>query len=83
MKDIGTSPTAGKRYTVPAIKDPNTGIVVYGSHAIAKYLDKTYPDKLLIPRGAHVLVETFETPYINSHDAVLQAAHDKNSRDTE
>ncbi|KAG2106570.1 uncharacterized protein F5147DRAFT_837800 [Suillus discolor] len=62
--DIGASPTAGKRYTVPAIKNLNTGIVVYGSHAIAKYLDET--DKLLIPRGAHVLVETSETPYINT-----------------
>ncbi|KAG1863936.1 hypothetical protein C8R48DRAFT_773154 [Suillus tomentosus] len=29
MKDIAASPTAGKSYTdVPAIKDPNTGMVV-------------------------------------------------------
>ncbi|KAG2358175.1 hypothetical protein BDR07DRAFT_1473211 [Suillus spraguei] len=66
MKAIGASPTAGKRYTVPVIKDPNTGALVSDSHAIAKYLDETYPDKPLIPRGAHVLVETFETLFINT-----------------
>lgn len=66
MKGVGASPTAGKRYTVPTIKDPNTGIVVSDSHAIARYLDETYPDKPLIPRGTHVLLETFETLYINT-----------------
>src|SRR5205807_8963152 len=54
-------PTAGGKYTVPVIKDPNTGAVVSDSHAIAKYLDDTYPDKPLIPRGAHVLMQTFES----------------------
>lgn len=67
MESIGASPTAGKRYTVPVIKDPNTGAVVSDSHAIAKYLDETYPsDKPLIPHGTHVLMETFETLFINT-----------------
>jgi glutathione S-transferase len=66
MKGIGASPTAGQRYTVPVIKDPNTGAVVSDSHAIAKYLDKTYPDKPLIPHGTHVLIETFETLFLNT-----------------
>ncbi|KAG1841903.1 hypothetical protein DFJ58DRAFT_732251 [Suillus subalutaceus] len=43
MKGIGASPTAGERYTVPVIKDPNTGAVVSDSHAIAKYLGRDLP----------------------------------------
>lgn len=66
MKGIGASPTAGERHTLPVIKDPNTGAVISDSHAIAKYLDEAYPDKPLIPRGAHVLVQTFETLFINT-----------------
>ncbi|KAG2031928.1 hypothetical protein BDR03DRAFT_1002879 [Suillus americanus] len=66
MKGIGASPTAGERYTVPVIKDLNTGAVVSDSHVIAKYLDETYPDKPLIPHGTHVLIETFETLFINT-----------------
>lgn len=62
MKSIGASPTR-EGYTVPVIKDPNTGAVVSDSHAIAKYLDEIYPDKPLIPRGAHVLVQTFESQF--------------------
>ncbi|KAG2344381.1 hypothetical protein BDR05DRAFT_882350, partial [Suillus weaverae] len=66
MTGIGASPTAGERYTLPVIKDPNTGAVVSDSHAIAKYLDDTYSDKPLIPRGVHVLVQTFETLFIST-----------------
>lgn len=66
MKGIGASPSAGGRYTVPVIKDPNTGAMVSDSHAIAKYLDRTYPDKPLIPHGTHILMETFETLFINT-----------------
>ncbi|KAG1841902.1 hypothetical protein DFJ58DRAFT_807280 [Suillus subalutaceus] len=66
MKGIGASPTAGERYTVPVINDPNTGVTISDSHAIAKYLDETYPDKPLIPHGTHVLVETFETLFLNT-----------------
>ncbi|KAG1735229.1 hypothetical protein EDB19DRAFT_1115190 [Suillus lakei] len=66
MKGIGASPTAGERYTLPVITDPNTGAVVSDSHAIAKYLDETYPNKPLIPHGAHVLVQTFETLFIST-----------------
>jgi len=63
MKGIGASPTDGDRYTVPVIKDPNTGAVVADSLAIAEYLDKTYPEKQIIPRGANALITTFEPTY--------------------
>jgi glutathione S-transferase len=66
MKGIGASPTAGQRYTLPVIKDPNTDSVVSDSHAIAKYLDETYPDKPLMPHGTHVLIGTFETLFVNT-----------------
>jgi glutathione S-transferase len=82
MEIIGASPTAGGMYTVPVIKDPNTA-VVYHSHAIAKYLDETYPDKPLIPRRAHVLLHTFESLFMDSLKIVLRALHGQNPRDTE
>ncbi|KAG2123819.1 hypothetical protein DEU56DRAFT_828854 [Suillus clintonianus] len=66
MKDIGASPTAGEIYSLPVIKDPNTGAVISHSDTITKYLDETYPDKLLIPRGTHVLIQTFETLFIGT-----------------
>jgi glutathione S-transferase len=66
MEIIGASPTAGGMYTVPVIKDPNTGAVVSDSHTITKYLDETYPDKPLIPRRAHVLLQTFESLFMDT-----------------
>jgi len=63
MKAIGASPTAGGRYTLPVINDPNTGAIVSDSLTIAEYLDSTYPDKPIIPRGANVLMTTFEPTY--------------------
>ncbi|KAG1727810.1 hypothetical protein EDB19DRAFT_1929801 [Suillus lakei] len=45
MKRVGASTTEGGRYTLPVIKDPNTGVVVADSLAIAEYLDKTYPEE--------------------------------------
>jgi glutathione S-transferase len=60
---VGASTTEGGRYTLPVIKDPNTGSVVADSLAIAEYLDKTYPEKPIIPRGANVLMPLFEPAY--------------------
>ncbi|KAG2066928.1 hypothetical protein BDR04DRAFT_1144644 [Suillus decipiens] len=62
---VGASTTEGGRYTLPVIKDPNTGFVVADSLAIAEYLDKTYPEKPVIPRGANVLIGLFEPAYCN------------------
>ncbi|KAH9924680.1 uncharacterized protein BXZ73DRAFT_91251 [Epithele typhae] len=48
-------------YTLPAIYDPNTKTTVSDSMAIARYLDKTYPDTpRLIPPGTDVLTVAFE-----------------------
>lgn len=63
LKAIGAPTTAGGRYTVPVINDPNTGAVVSDSLVIAEYLDKTYPEKPVIPRGANVLMAMFEPTY--------------------
>ncbi|KAG0708474.1 hypothetical protein DFH29DRAFT_892791 [Suillus ampliporus] len=63
MEGIGASTTEGGRYTLPVIKDPNTGFVVADSLAIAEYLDKTYPEKPIMPRGAEALIGLFEPAY--------------------
>ncbi|KAG2753173.1 hypothetical protein P692DRAFT_20722903 [Suillus brevipes Sb2] len=61
--EVGASTTEGGRYTLPVIKDPNTGLVIADSLAIAEYLDKTYPEKPIIPRGANALMGLFEPAY--------------------
>ena len=48
------------RYTLPVIYDPNTSQTISESMAIARYLDKTYPDTpLLFPRGTHAFHAVF------------------------
>jgi glutathione S-transferase len=66
LEAIGASPTAGDRYTVPVIKDPNTGAIVSDSLAIAEYLDKTYPEKPVIPCSTNVLMAAFEPMYCDT-----------------
>ncbi|KAG2147450.1 uncharacterized protein EDB93DRAFT_1250595 [Suillus bovinus] len=66
MKEIGASTTEGGRYTLPVIKDPNTGSVVADSWAIAEYLDKTYPGKEIIPRGTSALISLFEPAFCST-----------------
>ena len=66
MKDIGASP--GKflntvAYTLPVLRDPNTGAVVTDSWDIAVYLDNTYPEKLVFPRDTQGLIRAFGTAY--------------------
>ncbi|KAG0708476.1 hypothetical protein DFH29DRAFT_482797 [Suillus ampliporus] len=63
MKGIGASTMEGGGYTLPVIKDPNTGLVVADSLAIAEYLDKTYPEKPVIPQGTNTLIALFEPAY--------------------
>lgn len=51
-----TWPDGRPKYTVPMIYDPNSGVVVAESTAIAKYLDKTYPNTPpLFPEGTEAL----------------------------
>jgi hypothetical protein len=56
------SPSAAphERCTVPALHDPNTGKFVSDSFKISKYLDETYPEKPLFPRGSLGLQYTFD-----------------------
>ncbi|KAI0720558.1 hypothetical protein C8T65DRAFT_633537 [Cerioporus squamosus] len=55
--NIGAPPSATTRdgkpmYTLPVIYDPNTTTTVSDSAEIAEYLDKTYPDTVvLVPQG--------------------------------
>ncbi|KIY45112.1 hypothetical protein FISHEDRAFT_50050 [Fistulina hepatica ATCC 64428] len=64
-KAIGAPPTGMKSdgsdmYTVPVIQDLSTGAVVADSFEIAKYLDKTYPDRpALFPGNSVALQKAF------------------------
>jgi len=46
-------------YTLPVIFDPSTGKTVSESFEIAQYLDKTYPDKPILPKGTKALQAAF------------------------
>ena len=65
-KKLGARPTSKKPdgwplYTLPVISAPNTGAIVADSAAIARYLDRTYPDaRTLIPKGADALTAAFD-----------------------
>jgi glutathione S-transferase len=61
LKQEPTTIANGKpEYTLPAIHDPNTGTFVSDSFRIAQYLDKTYPDRPLIPEGTAGLQSAFD-----------------------
>ena len=56
MKEIGARATRydGRDiYTLPVLHDPNTGALVSDSFDIAMYLDKTYPEKPVIPKDTN------------------------------
>ncbi|OCH88479.1 hypothetical protein OBBRIDRAFT_758180 [Obba rivulosa] len=65
-KEIGAAPTSYEpdgtpSYTLPVIKDPSTGAVISDSAAIARYLDKTYPDTpVVIPPETDALQAAFQ-----------------------
>ncbi|KAF7296822.1 Glutathione transferase fungal specific class A [Mycena indigotica] len=66
VKALGGAPTGKKadgrpHYTLPMIRDLGTGQVVTDSLNIAIYLDKTYPDKPLMPGGDWALIPAFES----------------------
>ncbi|TBU40735.1 hypothetical protein BD309DRAFT_869686 [Dichomitus squalens] len=68
-KTIGATAAEKRRdgtplYTLPVIHDPNTGAVLSDSAAIARYLDKTYPDTpTLIPPHLDALTAAFEDAF--------------------
>ncbi|KAM5540998.1 hypothetical protein V8D89_005309 [Ganoderma adspersum] len=68
-KQIGASAVEKRRdgsplYTLPVIHDPNTGETIVDSAAIARYLDKIYPDTpQLIPPQVDALVAAFEDAF--------------------
>ncbi|KAF8838242.1 hypothetical protein BDN67DRAFT_955338 [Paxillus ammoniavirescens] len=61
-------------YTLPAIEDPSTGVVVADSIEIAKYLDRTYPEtpKLLPPGALQLLKQAGDAfPTTSANDAMI------------
>ena len=69
MKDIGASPgkfpNGAVAYTLPVLRDPNTGAIITDSWDITVYLDNTYPKKLVFPKGTQGLIRAFETAYFD------------------
>ena len=66
MKELGAAPgelTADgtEKYTLPVLRDPNTGAIITDSWEIAVYLDNTYPEKPVFPEGTKGLISAFAT----------------------
>lgn len=65
MKAIGARQTklldGREMYTLPVLDDPNTGALVADSWEIAKYLEKTYPEKPVFPNESKGLIRAFDT----------------------
>ncbi|KAH7925163.1 hypothetical protein BV22DRAFT_1065541 [Leucogyrophana mollusca] len=68
LKEIGAEPSknadGSALYTVPVLKDPNTGAIITDSFAIVEYLEKTYPTKPVLPYNSKVLIRTFEPTFV-------------------
>jgi glutathione S-transferase len=54
-----TKPDGSPFYTLPAIRDPETGKSLADSFEIAKYLDKQYPARPVIPVGTEAQQASF------------------------
>ena len=69
MKEIGARATRYRDgsdvYTLPVLRDPNTGALVTDSFDIAVYLDKTYPEKPVFPKDTNGLICAVESAYFN------------------
>ena len=69
MKEIGggTSkyPDGSDVYTLPVLRDPNTGATITDSWNIAVYLDNTYPEKPVFPKDTKGLISAFDTAYVS------------------
>ncbi|KAF9234159.1 hypothetical protein BU15DRAFT_52957, partial [Melanogaster broomeanus] len=59
-------------YTLPAIEDPSTGVVMADSFEIAKYLDKTYPETpQLLPPPALRMLEQADNAFSGAGSASM------------
>ncbi|KAL4077577.1 hypothetical protein J3A83DRAFT_4388889 [Scleroderma citrinum] len=69
MKEIGASPgkhpDGSDHYTLPVLRDPNTGAVVTDSWDIAVYLENTYPEKPIFPKDTKGLIRAFNTAEVD------------------
>ncbi|RDX53699.1 hypothetical protein OH76DRAFT_1398812 [Lentinus brumalis] len=64
VEPTDTGPTGAPFYTLPLIYDPKTKEYVSDSAAIARYLDKTYPDTpMLIPKETDALHAAFQRAF--------------------
>ncbi|KAL4071673.1 hypothetical protein V8B97DRAFT_1961661, partial [Scleroderma yunnanense] len=63
MKEIGATPAkhpdGSDFYTLPVLRDPNTGAVITDSWDIAVYLENTYPKKPIFPKDTRGLIHAF------------------------
>lgn len=75
-KKLGIAPTSKRRdgsplYTLPAIYDPSTNIYLADSLAIARYLEKQYPDtRPIFPHSSGALHLAFTKALLDEIDAV-------------
>ena len=76
MKEIGAK--ANKHgddsdiYTLPVLRDPNTGALVTDSFDIAVYLDNTYPEKPVFPKDTNGFICAVESAHINQIPPVYE-----------
>ena len=68
LEATSKSPDGGPLYTLPVIYDPSTGSTVSDSAAIAKYLDKTYPNT---PVLFHKGTDAFQTAFLDAWHEIL------------
>ncbi|KAL4062937.1 hypothetical protein J3A83DRAFT_4301539 [Scleroderma citrinum] len=65
MKEIGATLNklfdGSEGYTLPVLSDPNTGAIITDSWDIAVYLENTYPEKPIFPKGTRGLIRAFGT----------------------
>ncbi|KAL4067238.1 hypothetical protein V8B97DRAFT_2025088 [Scleroderma yunnanense] len=69
MKEIeaapGSWPNGGLLYTLPVLRDPNTGAIITDSWDIVVYLENTYPEKPIFPKDTKGLIRAYETGYFS------------------
>ena len=69
MKEIGAAPSkrpdGTEKYTLPVLRDPNTGALVTDSFDIAVYLDDTYSERPVFPNDTNGLIYALDTAYID------------------
>lgn len=68
LKEIGASPNklpdGREMYSVPVLRDPNTGVIVTDSWAIAEYLEGNYAEKPVFPPGSQGLISAFDSALV-------------------